>query len=32
MIVLEQKGEILIYKSIDGLTKVEVKLEDETVC
>lgn len=31
MVVLEQKGEILIYKSIDGLTKVEVKLEDDTV-
>lgn len=28
---MDNKGEILIYKTEDGLTKIDVKLEDETV-
>lgn len=28
---MESYGEILIYQSDDGLTNVEVKIEDETV-
>lgn len=28
---MENYGEILIYKSDDGLTNVEVKIQDETV-
>ena len=27
----EEKGEILIYSSDDGVTKIDVRLEDETV-
>ena len=27
----EEKGEILIYSSDDGETKIDVRLEDETV-
>ena len=28
---MDQYGEILIYQSEDGLTNIEVKMEDETV-
>ena len=28
---LENKGEVLIYQSEDGLTHIDVKMEDETV-
>ena len=28
---MENKGEIIIYQTEDGLTKIEVKMEDETV-
>ena len=28
---MDNKGEILIYKTEDGLTKIDVTLEDETV-
>jgi hypothetical protein len=28
---VKEKGEILIYSSDDGITKIDVKLEDETV-
>lgn len=28
---MESKGEILIYKSAQGITKVDVRMQDETV-
>lgn len=28
---MDNYGEILIYQSEDGLTKIEVKIQDETV-
>lgn len=31
MSAMENYGEILIYQSDDGLTNVEVKIQDETV-
>ena len=29
--MIENKGDIVIYKTQDGLTKINVKFEDETV-
>lgn len=29
--MVENKGDIVIYKTQDGLTKINVKFEDETV-
>lgn len=29
---MENFGEIIIYQSNDGLTTIEVKIRDETVC
>ena len=28
---MEDKGQILLYQTPDGVTKIEVKLQDETV-
>ena len=28
---MDNKGEILIYKTEDGLTKIDVKLEDDSL-
>ena len=29
---MENKGEIIIYQSADGQQKIDVRLENETIC
>lgn len=29
---MENQGEVIFYNANDGLTHIEVKVEDETVC